>query len=57
MSELSADAVVLSTRPPDSRSFTRCRGWVRGETTHDAASLMSAADQQIPDDTRVMLEN
>ena len=28
----------------------------RGEKTHYAASLMSAADQQIPDDTRVVLE-
>ncbi len=29
---------------------------VRGKT-HYAASLMSAADQQIPDDTRVVLED
>jgi len=29
---------------------------IRGEKTHYAASLMSAADQQIPDDTRVVLE-
>ena len=29
----------------------------RGEKTHYAASLMSAADQQIPDDTRVVLED
>ncbi len=28
---------------------------IRGKT-HYAASLMSAADQQIPDDTRVVLE-
>jgi hypothetical protein len=28
----------------------------RGEKAHYAASLMSAADQQIPDDTRVVLE-
>ena len=28
----------------------------RGEKTHYAASVMSAADQQIPDDTRVVLE-
>jgi len=27
-----------------------------GGKTHYAASLMSAADQQIPDDTRVVLE-
>ena len=27
-----------------------------GEKTHYAASLMSAVDQQIPDDTRVVLE-
>jgi hypothetical protein len=28
-----------------------------GEKTHYAASLVSAADQQIPDDTRVVLED
>jgi hypothetical protein len=31
-------------------------GPLRGEKTHYAASLVSAADQQIPDDTRVVLE-
>ena len=29
---------------------------IRGKTHYYAASLMSAADQQIPDDTRVLLE-
>src|SRR5215213_5013844 len=29
----------------------------RGERTHYAASLVSAADQQVPDDTRVVLED
>ena len=29
---------------------------LRGEKTHYATSLMPAADQQIPDDTRVVLE-
>lgn len=39
------------------RSYGSCgAGLTGGEKTHYAASLMSAADQQIPDDTRVVLE-
>ena len=42
------------------RNYGACHAHLRaircGEKTHYAASLMSAADQQIPDDTRVVLE-
>jgi hypothetical protein len=64
-----ARAGLHSLRLADSRKGIRSRDeWdkcverggpsltvIRGKT-HYAASLMSAADQQIPDDTRVVLE-
>ena len=48
---LKRNRLVLSRS--DAFKLWRC---YRGGKTHYAASLMSAADQQIPDDTRVVLE-
>jgi hypothetical protein len=45
-----------ATTPNRERRLPFKTGVARGEKTHYAASLMSAADQQIPDDTRVVLE-
>jgi hypothetical protein len=57
MRSKSAGSVGAIRRERLTASAHRLRASGRRRKTHYAASLMSAADQQIPDGTRVVLED